>query len=390
MLKLTRDAVFVLVLSTLLFACSSKKGSLSKAEPLPSITPEVSMKTLWSTNGGDGLGKQKQVLAPALVDLDGDAYVVSADNSGKIMLTNASTGSRTWSQDVKVPVSSALGSTESLVLVGSHQADVVALDKTTGEEKWRSKVSSEVMAAPMGRSEGIAVLSIDSRLHGLDPATGEEKWVYEAAAPALKLRGGSTPMVFDGVALVGFASGQSGLFDLKSGRAIWLDTIAQPRGRTEIERMVDINGRLVRRANMAYIVTFQGKVAALELRELKTLWTRDASSYVGLDAGGRSVVVTDSQGKLYAFDRMSGETLWSQEALHDRRPTAPVIIKDYVVIGDAQGHAYVFSLDSGKLLAHRQLEGSGFFAPPLADNQDVIFQSKTGRLLKLSVEPLGS
>lgn len=390
MFKLTRRAVYVLVFSVLLTGCFSKKGGNTKVEPLPKVQAEVSIDTLWKANGGSGLGKFKQTLSPTLIDIDGETYVVSADRGGKVMVTSAATGKRRWATDTDIPVSSALGSTESSVLVGSHQADVVSLDKSTGLEQWRTKVSSEVLAAPMGRSAGVAVLSIDSRLHGLDTNTGKEKWLFDASAPALKLRGGSSPLVFDHVALVGFASGQSGLFDLNNGRVIWLDAIAQPRGRTEIERMVDINGRMVRRGNTAYIVTFQGKVATFDLQQLQVLWTRDSSSYVGLDAGGRAVVVTDSQGKLYAFDRFSGDTLWSQDALFHRKPTAPVIIKDYVVVGDVDGRLYVFSLETGNLLAYRKVDSAGIFAAPLVDNQDVIVQTKAGRLIKLSVEPLGS
>lgn len=391
MFKFARRAVYVLVLCVLLTGCFwNKSSNTKKVEPLPKVQDQVAVKTLWRADGGSGLGKNKQILSPALIDIDGETHVVSAQRDGKIIITQATTGKRLWVTNTKLPISSALGTTESLVLAGSHQADVVALDKTSGTEKWRSKVSSEVLAAPMGRNAGVAVLSIDSRLHGLDTLTGQEKWSFNAAPPSLKLRGGSSPLVFDHVALVGFASGQSGIFDLSNGRAIWMDTIAQPRGRTEIERMVDINGRLIRRANMAYLVTFQGKVAALDLQKLQVLWTRDASSYVGLDAGGRAVVVSDSEGNIQALERTNGETLWTQNMLVGRKPTAPAIIKEYVVVGDKDGRVHVFSLETGESLGYHKVASDGLFAAPLVDNQDVIVQTKNGRLMKLSIEPLGT
>jgi outer membrane protein assembly factor BamB len=199
------------------------------------------------------------------------------------------------------------------------------------------------------------------------------------------LRGGSTPLIFEDFALVGFANGQAGVFDLNAGRVVWFETIAQPRGRTEIERIVDINSRLARRGNMAYIVTYQGKVVALDLSSMQVIWNRDASSYQGLDAGVTTVVVSDSEGALHAFNRITGETVWKQDALKHRQPTAPAIVNDHVVVGDADGRVYVFSLDTGKLLGHRRIDGTGILVPPLVDKQDVIVQTKGGRLIRLSI-----
>lgn len=390
MLKWTRRAVFALVLGLLLTGCLPKKSKTAKTEPLPKIDQEVSFNTVWKAKGGSGPGKLLFNLAPALTSIDGETALVTADSKGYVIAVNAATGKRMWRIDTHLPLSSAVGYTDNLIVVGSHKADVVALDKSTGDEKWRIKTSSEVFSAPMGRTAGIALLTIDSRLHGLDTTNGNQKWLFDANAPALKLRGGSTPLIIDEVALVGFANGQAGLFDLNSGRVIWLDTVAQPRGRTEIERIVDINGRMARRGNAAYLVTFQGKIAAVDLQNLQVMWTRDSSSFTGLDVGSMTVVVSDSEGKLHAFNRMSGETLWTQEALINRKPTAPAIVKDYVVVGDAGGRVYAFSLESGKMLGHRRIEGTGIVVPPIVDNQDVILQTKAGHLIKLAIEAPGT
>jgi outer membrane protein assembly factor BamB len=386
MLKFARGSFVVLVLSLLLTGCFTKKGGNTKAEPLPKIDQQVTFKTAWKANGGSGAGRLLFNLAPTLTEIEGQTTVLSADHKGHVTATNAATGARLWRVNTGLKLSSALGYNDNLVLVGSHKAEVLALNKSTGTELWRTTTSSEVLSGPMGTESGIAVLTNDSRLHGLNPASGKEEWLFDAAAPALKLRGGSTPLVIENLALVGFASGQAGLFELRTGQVIWLETIAQPRGRTEIERIVDINGRLARRASMAYIVTFQGKVAALDLKSLQILWTRDSSSYAGLDAGPRGVVVTDSEGMLQAFDRFTGETLWTQEALLHRQVTAPVVVKDLVVVADQKGFVYAFSLESGRLLGYRRVDSSGVAAPPLVDNQDVIVQSKAGRLIKLVLD----
>ena len=345
MMLWTRRAVVALALAFLVVGCASfKKTDENKVEPLPKIQQTVSFKTDWKAKGGAGSGNLLFNLAPALTSYEGEPILVTADYKGYVAARDAKTGNQLWRVDTNLPLSSAVGYTDDLIVVGSHKGDVVALNKANGSESWRIKTSTEVLAGPMGKSSGLAVLTIDSRLHGLDPATGNEKWIFDAIAPALKLRGGSTPLIIDQVALVGFASGQAGLFDLNSGRVIWLEAITQPRGRTEIERVVDLNGRLVRRGQQAYLVTYQGKVVGLDLQQLRVMWSRDSSSYVGLDAGHQAVVVTDSEGRLHAFDRISGDSLWVQDALMNRQPTAPLIVNNHVIVGDIDGRIYALSL----------------------------------------------
>jgi outer membrane protein assembly factor BamB len=389
MQRLARRAVFVLVLGLFVTGCFPKKSTTTQAEPLPKVDQQVSFNTQWKANGGSGTGGLLMNLAPAMIEIEGQPHVISADRKGYVMATNLATGKQRWRIDTHLKLSSGVGYNDNLIVLGSHQAEVVALDKSTGAEVWRTQVSSEVLSAPMGSDEGIAVLTIDSRLHGLDPQNGKEKWLFDAMPPALKLRGGSSPLVIDGHALVGFANGQAGLFDLNSGRVVWLESIAQPRGRTEIERIVDINGQLATRGNMAYLVSYQGKLAALDLKTLQVQWTRDASSYVGLDTGPRAVVITDGNGTLQAYDRLSGELLWTQDALRHRQLTAPAVVKDTVIVADAKGKIYALSLQTGSLLGYRQFDGAGFRAPPLVSNQDLIVQTKAGRLIKFSVEPIG-
>lgn len=388
MMSPARRCISVLVACLLVTGCLTTPQK-SKVEKLPNIDQKVGFYKHWNTNVGSGQGKLVMNLAPTFVDGDAGKLVVASDHKGRVYAVDSQSGRRVWFQDVKVPLSSAVGTADNLVLVGGHKADVVALDKNTGFEQWRTKVSTEVLAGPIGRGDGIAVLTIDSRLHGLNPKNGADKWLYDSTPPGLKLRGGATPLLIDDMALVGFANGQAGLFDLATGRTVWLEQIAQPHGRNEIQRMVDINGRMVKRGNMAYIVTFQGKIAAVDTQNLQVIWTRDASSYTGVAVSARHVVATDAGGKLTAFDRATGETQWIQDVLKYRRVSAPAIFDDFVVVADQQGDLTTLSLKTGELLGYKRI-GSAVTAPPLLDSDGIILQTTSGKLVKFSVASLES
>lgn len=388
MMSPARRCISVLVACLLVTGCLTTPQK-SKVEKLPNIDQKVGFYKHWNTNVGSGQGKLVMNLAPTFVEGEAGKLVVASDHKGRVYAVDAQSGRRVWFHDVKVPLSSAVGTADNLVLVGGHKADVVALDKNTGFEQWRTKVSTEVLAGPVGRADGIAVLTIDSRLHGLNPKNGADKWLYDSTPPGLKLRGGATPLVIDDMALVGFANGQAGLFDLSTGRTVWLEQIAQPHGRNEIQRMVDINGRMVKRGNMAYIVTFQGKVAAVDTQNLQVIWTRDASSYTGVAVSARHVIATDANGKLTAFDRATGETQWIQDVLKYRRVSAPVITDNYVIVADQQGDLTTLSLTTGELLGYKRI-GSAVTAPPLLDSDGIILQTTSGKLVKFSVASLES
>jgi outer membrane protein assembly factor BamB len=233
-------------------------------------------------------------------------------------------------------------------------------------------------------------LSIDSRLHGLNARTGEQMWLYESSAPALKLRGATNPLLIDDYALVGFANGQVGLFQLDNGAIAWVDAVAVPHGRSDIERMVDINGRMVRHGDTAYVVTYNGKLAAIEMTKHETLWTKDMSSYVGVAADERDVVVTDSNDNIYLLDRFTGETQWKQSKLQGRYLTTPVFFRDYVVVADVYGYAYAFSRRNGEMLGMDRIFRAAVRVSPLADSEGIYLQSHPGRLFKLDIEPIRS
>jgi outer membrane protein assembly factor BamB len=372
----------VLLCCIFLAACSSKASKVDKPKK-PKFEQQLKWETVWKANGGEGLGKIHLGLAPDFIQYKSDVWVASIDHMGKVTVLDAYTGKRIWRKRTKTEASSNIGQTADAIVFGTQNGEVIALAKEDGSELWRTQISTEVLAGPAGRDNTLAVLSIDSRLHGLDAATGKQRWIFDATAPALKLRGGANPLTYEDSVLVGFANGQLGMFDLNSGAVNWIQPVAVPRGRSEIERMVDINGRMGRRGDTAYVATYHGRLAAVDLAQQRFVWTRELSSYQGLAVTNAAVIVTDADSNVTAYDRYSGDTLWVQSELNRRYLTAPVVFGDYVVVADVYGYAFALSLQTGQLMGFHKVTASALRKAPLVDSEGVIIQTHAGRIFKI-------
>jgi len=319
--------------------------------PLVEFTPRASIETLWTADIGSGAGRQ--MLRPALHD----GVVYAADAKGEVGAYRADTGRRVWETDLGLPVSGAVGVGEGLVLIGTRKGALIALEAASGKELWRAGVSSEVLAPAVAHRGVVAVQTVDGKIVGLSAQDGKRLWLYERAEPALSLRGTSAPIVVDDVVLSGFASGRLVGLQLRDGRVLWELPVSQPRGRNEIERLVDVDASPIVRGDMLYAVSYRGKLVAANLRAGSVAWSRDISSYAGLALDEKNVYVTDDVGQVYAFDQRSGANVWRQEKLRGRDLSAPMYVDGRLAVGDAEGYVHYLAVDDGSLLARQRVAG---------------------------------
>ena len=316
-------------------------------------------------------------LVPALAD--GRIYAASAD--GVVMALDALTGQRLWETNTQLPITGGVGLSETgLVLFGTSKGQVVALRQENGQEAWRAQVSSEVLAPPRAGNGIVVVRSGDGKFTGLDARTGERRWVYVHSVPALSLRGSAPPLVVQGLVVAGLDSGKLLVLSLDKGLPLTEKTIAAPRGRTEIERMIDIDSEPKVVGDTLYLAAYRGSVAAIDMRGGNLVWTRDLSSYAGLAVDAGQVYVSDDSDAVIALDRRSGGTLWKQPELTGRRLSAPVATDDYVVVGDFEGYLHWLSKDSGRIVGRVRAASASIITPPIAAGNIVFVYGKGGTL----------
>ena len=350
---------------------------------LVDFEPTVKVRTVWQRSVGSGAGKLFLKLRPAI---DGER-VYAATRDGSVRAFDARTGESVWDTDTDSPLSGGPGIGDGLVLVGSSEGEVLALDEKDGVVKWRARVSSEVLSAP-GAKDGIAVArTIDGKLFGLNVADGTRVWVYDRTAPVLTLRGTSSPALTEGAAVAGFDNGQVVAIALADGHLLWETRVAVPKGRTELERMVDIDADPIIDDNTVYTVTYQGQIAALKLFSGDVVWRRDMSSHAGLGVGPKNVYVTDDQSHVWALDRSNNASMWRQSKLEARRLSPPAVFGDFVVVGDLDGYVHWLRKDDGQFAARVRVDSSGIIAAPVATAFAVYVYGSGGELAALQVVP---
>ncbi len=371
----------LLALAVLAAGCSSTSKKELPPADLPDFTEEVELKKEWSRSVGDGQGDSFNMLVPAV---DGD-QIFASDVNGEVMALNRFSGDKLWEQDLDLPVSGAVGAGYGLVLLGTLKGEVIALDAASGEEKWRSRVTSEVLAAPATNGDVVVVQTQDDRLIALDAATGNQRWIYENTPAVLTLRGTGAPIVTSRLAFAGLSSGKVIALDTQRGLPVWEQRVAVPQGRSELDRVVDIDGGLVLSGNTLYVVSYQGRVAGLDTESGRILWQREASSNVGLAQGLGNVYVSLANGTIESVDERSASALWSNEALARRQLSAPEVFSSYVAFGDFEGYLHLVSQVDGRFVGRTRIDSDGLRARPLVVGDWLYAFGNSGDLVALTI-----
>jgi len=357
----------LLLAVVLLPGCSTVSGILGgedNAEPpakLEKFDPEITLKKVWSTRAGSGYDGQFVHLIPAVKG----PYVVVADRKGRVTALSAESGKRLWETRTGKLISAGPGIGEELVLVGTSDAGVVALNLQDGSILWEARVTSEVLSVPQVDLGVVVVQTADGNVTGLNAADGSKLWIYDRTVPTLSLRGTSTPAVEQGIVLAGFASGKLAAISSEKGYVAWETSVAIPKGRSELERMVDVDADPVIVGTAVYVVSYQGRIAVIDIQNGNLGWTRDMSSFAGLGVDFAQVYVTDADSYVWALARDSGGSVWKQDKLLNRVVTAPEPYGNYVAVGDYEGYLHLLSRYDGHFAARVRVDSDGIRARPV-------------------------
>ncbi|MEM7026744.1 MAG: outer membrane protein assembly factor BamB [Pseudomonadota bacterium] len=348
--------------------------------PLTDVYTTIKIASLWSEDIGSGTNELYIKLIPNVI---ADSVFI-ADTDGELAALDAKSGKKIWQKDLKLPVTGGPGANGNLVMVGSSEGDVVTLTADNGEEIWRSKVSSEILSPPVENSGTVIARTIDGKIFALNAETGERLWVYDRTVPALTLRGTSTPVMIDENVIAGFDGGRVTSLNRATGKLNWETRVAISRGRSELERLVDIDAQPLIYQDAIYIATYQSIIAALSLDTGTVLWEREISSFTELDADENYLFVTDEEGSVWALDRFSGASIWKQEKLLHRKPTGPAVFGSAVVVGDLEGYLHWMDKESGEFIGRTQMSSSPILVKPSVENDQLFAYASDGTLTSYS------
>lgn len=375
--------------AVLLGGCSTISGWFGEEDnaeppaPLVELTDPLPVTKLWSTRVGQGSDGKRVNLAPRLY---GERLYV-ADHEGKVQALIAADGSTLWAVDLDTELASGpVVAGNGLLILGTANAEVIALDVENGAERWRSKATSVVLATAEGGGNVVIIRSVDGKLAGLESGDGSRRWLFEQTVPVLSLRGVGTPVIYDDAVYVGFANGKLAALRRIDGSRLWESTITVPRGRSELARVVDVDADPAVRSDRIYAASYQGEVASLVRDTGIVLWRKEMSVFSAVDAFGGLVFATDDLSHVQGLEADSGASLWKQDTLHARALTGPVVDGDYLVVGDLEGWLHWLSREDGRIVARVQLDKSPIQVRPVVSGDTVYAYGSEGHLAAYRLE----
>lgn len=383
-MKMLVRGVAATAMAVMISGCGFWGDSEEEIAPnaLVSFEAEKSVDVLWSADVGSGLGEKYHQFQPAIW---GD-QIFANDSNGRVQAFSRKDGQRLWDTELELPASGGVGAGYGTVALASEVGEVIALSDVDGAEQWRAKVSTEVVAAPQINSDLVVAQLINGRLVAFDRVTGERRWTYDNLVPRLTLRGTSSPVVTQNVTLAGFASGKVVAVDNAKGRVVWERKAAIPQGRSELERMVDIDGRPLLADGRLFVTSYQGRLIAMDPRKAQILWSQNVSSYRSLAAGFGNVYVSEANDFVQAFDQSSSASVWQQNALENRSITSPVALSSALAVADAEGYLHFMSQVDGHFIARYKVDSDGVLGDMLAFENVLYVLGNSGRLVALKLK----
>lgn len=357
----------VLAMTVVLAACSSSNKKPEPA-PLAPVTALVSAKQVWSLQ----IGATAPLVEPAVAG----ATVVFANAAGGLFAIDAETGRESWRADLGSTLAAGVGFDGETAAVVTKDNDLIAL--SAGRELWRVRLAARVFTAPLVAGQRVFVLSGDRSVLAFDGKTGARLWSQSArGADALVLQQAGVLIAVSDTLVTGVSGRLAGL-NPNNGSVRWDAAIANPRGVNEIERLVDLVGRVGRVGDQICARAFQSAVGCVDAGRGALAWTKTANGAVGVHADAGQVYGSEANGRVVAWKRSSGDVAWSTDRLLHRGLTAPLAAGRSVAVGDSQGYVHLLSREDGSMLNRLSTDGSPIVAAPLLAGNTMIAVTRNG------------
>ncbi|HEY4212823.1 MAG TPA: outer membrane protein assembly factor BamB [Steroidobacteraceae bacterium] len=372
-----------------LAACSATKKKPDPDTPTKLVTFSSSLRVnkVWTAKVDDKKGAALRLGLGLAVEGD---RVYAAGHKGDVVALDLKTGHQIWRARTKLLLAGGAGVNGSILAIGTSRGEVIALNAANGANLWKVRLNGEVLAAPAVSDRMVVVRTVDGKLHALSSKDGHELWNQDQQVPRLSLRGTARPIVSGDLVLCGFDNGKVIAVNAGDGSLLWEQTVSPPHGRTELERLVDIDSAVDVSGQDVYAVSFQGRVAMLALDTGQVWWSHEASSYQGLSMDDDELYMSSADGVITAMRRRTGAELWKTNALLNRRLSGVASGDNFIVAADYQGYVHWLDKSSGALAARARSGKARVSNAPIVVGNMTLVINDAGGITAYRTTPLAS
>ncbi len=260
---------------------------------------------------------------------DGKLFLATVE--GRVLCVDAARGEQLWSFTADSEVQSGVNLTDEFVLFATQSGSVYCLRIGDGKPRWQYTTGDQIRSTPTIADELVLVAGCDRFLHAVELKTGRPRFKVDMESVTM-----ATPAVLDGMAWVGTEDGELLAIDIGSGTIKWRKPLGdQPTG---IRSSAAVHpARLVVGKN-------DKRVYCVDPYTGEVMWTYRARAAIHCSPTivGLQVYVASEDGRLNAFDLMTGKQLWQHELA---RPAVGAIAIDNqrLVVVNERGEIHCFA-----------------------------------------------
>jgi outer membrane protein assembly factor BamB len=297
----------------------------------------------WSVSLGSAIS------ATAAVD-GGSVYVGARD--GNFFALSAATGKEIWRFATGAPMELHWGHESGdywtsspavrggTVVFGGSDGNVYALSAATGKLLWKSPTEGRVHSSPAIDGDNVVIGSFDGTVRCYSLATGKERWKFATTGTTLESKNfgydrrtvQSSPVIVNGVAVVGARDGFIYAIDVATGKEKW-----------HYDHKISwINSSAAFMDGTLYDASSDAAfVQALDAATGTQKWryTADAPVWSSPAATGDWLYMGDFVGRLHAISRADGKRQWLLRT-GSMILSSPVPFRDLVIVGSTDGAVY--------------------------------------------------
>ncbi len=394
--------VALISISILLSGCTQVKESKLfgggkpkqvKLAALKEIKTTLKTTKAWQVNTANVMGENK--IHPYI---DNKTIYVAGGASASAYTT--SNGKQVWKTQIGEKITAGVNGTllsnpqtkrankpfAAQIFLGTNSGNAISLDAKTGQIQWIERLSSEVLSVSGSENGRVTFRTVDGKIHGLNSKTGELMWQRSQKTPALTQLGAGVPIIIANLVIAGFDNGKIAAYDLQTGQPAWEVVLALPSGNSDLQQMVDVDGRIVALGNALFATSLNGSSTGINIAEGKQVWAKSFSSPTGLDVNNSGIFSSDDKGNVWSFDPQTGDPIWSLDDLVGRQPSVPMLIKNnLLVVTDIEGNIHFLNATDAKFRARQKGDLKGYSVEPLVSGNSVYLMGKTGLLSKFTL-----
>lgn len=345
------------ILAVAMVGCSSNKPKVEKVKPNP-LPKLVQAKTLQqvfaqnvsSTNKNDPLRLQMAADNGVIFLIDPQKGSVDAFQGNKLL----------WSSQIykKGVLSAGVVVGNGVVIAGNQKGELFGLDQNTGKVIWQAQLSGPIITPSHIQLGRVITVTNDGNVYANDVATGQQLWTYKLPNVQLSLRGQATPVQLDpNNVLIATANSYVYGIDVVSGVPRLQRRVSVAEGRTDIQRLNDIDGDPVMMGQFLVTTSYQGQVTVTDLQQQQVVWSDNVSSIKRPEVTQDTVYVSTADGKIIAYGLLTGQKLWENDQLLHRKLSNPVLLGSDLVVGDFDGALSLIDPKTGKITGRSTTKG---------------------------------